>query len=277
MRLLLVRAGGGMRKAIPLDLVARLEEIAVDDIRRSDGRMLVPYRDRLMPLVLAAEDVDLPPGTRKPVLVFAESDPGGGGSSDKRRLRQMGLVVDAIDDIIESQVNVEIRAGRPDIIGSALVGGEPTEVVDTAHHLTRASGDWFRHPEQEVASRRVLLVDDSGFFRNLIVSLLRAAGIDALTAANGEEALALLHSGPPVNLVITDIDMPVVDGYELTRRLRADPQTARLPVIAMSGHTGPRHMELGAQAGFTRHLPKLDRDQLMEAVTELLGAEEPVS
>jgi two-component system chemotaxis sensor kinase CheA len=274
MRLLLVRAGGGMRKAIPLDLVARLEEIAVADVRTSDGRMLVPYRDRLMPLVLAADDMDLPPDGRKPVLVFAETDPREMRSRGAANgTRQMGLVVDAIDDIVESRVLVEIRAGRPDIVGSALVGGVPTEVVDTAYHLTRASADWFRHTaEAEIAARRVLLVDDSGFFRNLITSLLRAAGIEALTAVNGAEALNLLASGP-VDLVVTDIDMPAIDGYELARRMRADPRLSRIPIVALSGHNGPRDIARGEEAGFTRHLPKLDRDQLMATIGELLAAE----
>ena len=275
MRLLLVRAGTGMRKAIPLDLVARLEEIAVADIRVSDGRMLVPYRNRLMPLVLATEDVTLPPDGRKPVLVFSETDPGGTRRATQRE-RQMGLVVDGIEDIVDSRVNVEIRAGRPDIIGSALIDGEPTEVVDTAYHLTRASADWFRQGDSEVNARRVLLVDDSGFFRNLITSLLRAAGIDALTAASGEEALALLADGPRVDLVVTDIEMGGLDGYQLAQRMRGDPRLGHIPIIALSGHAAPRDLARGAEAGFTRHLAKLNRDELIATITDML-AETPAA
>jgi two-component system chemotaxis sensor kinase CheA len=272
MRLLLVRAGSGMRKAIPLDLVARLEEVAIDDIRFSDGRMLVKYRDRLMPLVPAAEDVTMTPGTKKPVLVFAELDPGEGRGGD-RGLRQMGLVVDAIEDIVESEVTVEIRAGRPDIVGSALVQGQPTEVVDTAYHLTRAAGDWFHHPSRK-AAQRVMLVDDSGFFRSLIFSLLRADGIDALVATNGEEALGMLEKGPPVNLVVTDIEMPGLSGYDLARRMRAMPRLSHIPIIALSGYADPADIARGADAGFIRHLRKLDRDELMATIAEVLGREE---
>ncbi|CAH2605457.1 Signal transduction histidine kinase CheA (plasmid) [Rhodovastum atsumiense] len=272
MRLLLVRAGGGMRKAIPLDLVARLEEIAVDDVRSSDGRLLVPYRERLMPLVLAADDVTMAPGMRKPVLVFTETDPGDARRNESNP-RQMGLIVDAIEDIVESTLTVEIRAGRPDIVGSALVGGEPTEVVDTGHHLTRASADWFSLPENTKVARRVLMVDDSGFFRNLIVATLRANGIEAIAASNAEEALTMISEGPPIDLLVTDIDMPGLSGYELARRVRNDPRLANIPIIGLSGHASPRDVERGMQAGFTRHLPKLDRDQLMATISNILAVE----
>ncbi|MDO9714465.1 chemotaxis protein CheA, partial [Paracraurococcus sp. LOR1-02] len=96
--LLLVRAGAGMPKAIPLDLVARLEEIAVDEVHDLGGRMLTKYRGKLMPLVAADHGVIFEPGSRKPVLVFAEGE------------NSMGLVVDAIEDIVESDINVELRS-----------------------------------------------------------------------------------------------------------------------------------------------------------------------
>jgi two-component system chemotaxis sensor kinase CheA len=143
-RLLLVRAGAGMRKAIPLDLIARLEEIDVANIRHPEGRMLVQYRDRLMPLVPVARDLRLRSAGRQPVLVFIEqaADTCDGSHLD-RRSRQIRLVVEEIVDIVESAVTIEIDCGRPDVIGSAIIGGEATEVVNTAFHLQRAVGDRF--------------------------------------------------------------------------------------------------------------------------------------
>ncbi len=133
-RMLLVRAGSGLRKAIPLDLIARLEDIDIHEIHRADdGRLLVQYRDSLMPLVPAASDLVMKTSGRQPVLVFAEQQDHG---SD-RRPRQMGLLVDEILDIVESSLDIEIDSTHPDVVGSAIVSDEPTEILDTARLLRR--------------------------------------------------------------------------------------------------------------------------------------------
>jgi two-component system chemotaxis sensor kinase CheA len=263
MALLLVRAGSGMAKIIPLDLVARLEEIAVDEIHHAAGRMLTKYRGRLVPLVLAAHDVTLQPGTQKPVLIFAEGE------------NSMGLVVDEIEDIIESALDIELTSGNPETIGSALVLGRPVEVLNASHFVSQTSGDWFRPPSlaHRPRGRRVMMVDDSPFFRGLVGPMIRSCGVEVVTAGSAEEALARLDGGEKVDLVVTDIEMPGIDGYELARRLREEPRWGGLPVIGLSGHAEPEDMARGQRAGFVRHLPKLARDDLTRAITEVLQLE----
>jgi two-component system chemotaxis sensor kinase CheA len=135
-RLLLVRAGSDIRKAIPLDLITRIEDIDVVDIRQSSGRMLVPYRNHLMPLVPAAHGVVPRTTGKQPILVFSsETVPTADGGHLDRRPRMIGLVVDEVIDIIESIVNIEISYDRPDITGSAMIGGEPTDVMNISYHL----------------------------------------------------------------------------------------------------------------------------------------------
>jgi two-component system chemotaxis sensor kinase CheA len=152
-RLLLVRAGGGLRKAIPLDLIARLEEIDVEQIRRADdGRLLVRYRDSLMPLVPAAGDLALKSAGRQPVLVFANH---GLSEIDRAQARtgrpaQIGVLVDEILDILEGSRQVELASDHPDVIGSALVATEPTEVLNVQRLLSRyASATGARRPTIE--------------------------------------------------------------------------------------------------------------------------------
>ncbi|MBK1656618.1 hybrid sensor histidine kinase/response regulator [Paracraurococcus ruber] len=261
--LLLVRAGLGMPKAIPLDLVARLEEIAVDEIHELGGRMLTKYRGKLMPLIAADHGVAFEPGTRKPVLVFAEGE------------NSMGLVVDTIDDIVESDINVELRSGRPEAIGSALVGGRPVELLNASHFVGETAGTWFSPPSvaRRPRGRRVLMVDDSPFFRGLVGPIIRSCGLEVLATGSAEEALARLEAGERADLVVTDIEMPGMDGYELCRTLKRDPRWAHLPVIGLSGHAGAEDVERGMAAGFARHLPKLARDDISRAIGEVLQPE----
>ncbi|WP_158258624.1 chemotaxis protein CheA [Rhodopila globiformis] len=135
-QLLLVRAGEGIRKAIPLDEIARLEEVEVQQICHSGGQMLVHYRDRLMSLVLASPDLMLRSNGSQPVLVFNEqpTDSRRGAHLDRRQ-RRIGLVVDQILDITESNVTIEIDYGRPDILGSAIVDGQPTDIINVSYYL----------------------------------------------------------------------------------------------------------------------------------------------
>lgn len=138
-QLLLVRAGSGIRKAIPLDQIARLEEVDVKDICYSGGQMLVHYRDRLMSLVTASHDIEIRETGKQPILVFNEPVSRQSNGSDlDRRPRHIGLIVDQILDITESSASIEIDYGRPDILGTAIVDGQPTDVVNVAYHLKQA-------------------------------------------------------------------------------------------------------------------------------------------
>lgn len=122
------------------------------------------------------------------------------------------------------------------------------------------------------ASRaRVLVVDDSELTRDVIVSTLREMGLDVLEAVNGQRAIELL-SATSVDLVVTDLDMPMVDGFELLRRLRATPGASTLPVIVLSTRGGPadiaRASELGADAYLTKS--RLELDELRRVVASQL-------
>src|SRR6266581_3016060 len=132
--LLVFRAGTTQPKAVPLGLVTRLEEIAADKIELSNGRYMVQYRDQLMPLV-QMNGVTVQTTGSQPILVFAD---------DKR---SMGLVVDEIIDIVEERLHIEVAGSREGILGSAVIKGLATEVIDIGHFLPMAFADWFTRKE----------------------------------------------------------------------------------------------------------------------------------
>ncbi len=181
--LLVFRAGTSQPKAVPLGLVTRLEEIATDKIELSNGRYMVQYREQLMPLVQMA-DVTVQTSGAQPILVFADDG------------RSMGLVVDEIIDIVEERLNIEVAGSKDGILGSAVIKGQATEVIDVGHFLPMAFADWFSRKEMRPSStaQSVLLVDDSAFFRNMLAPVLKAAGYKVRTAPNAQEGLAALRS-----------------------------------------------------------------------------------
>lgn len=246
--LLVFRAGSSQPKAVPLALVTRLEEIAVEKIEVSNGRHMVQYREQLMPLV-EIEGVSIRESGVQPILVFADDG------------RSMGLVVDEIIDIVEEQLSIEVASTREGVLGSAVVKGQATEVIDVGHFLPMAFADWFSRKEMRLSAtaQTVLLVDDSAFFRNMLAPVLKAAGYRVTVAQNGHEGLAVLRSGNQFDVVLTDIEMPDMNGFEFAEAIRADRRMEAVPIIALSSVVSPAAIERGRQAGFHDYVAKFDR------------------
>lgn len=262
--LLVFRAGGTELKAVPLSLVARLEEIEVNRIERSNGKPVVQYRGRLMPIICANADHRLKTEGGQPVVVFADGE------------RAMGLAVDEIIDIVEDRLDVELKSGQPGLIGSAVVDGQATGVLDVAHYLTLAYDDWFRRSAEEVSQgprhHSVLLVDDSPFFRNMIQPVLSVAGYRVTAVEDAAQALRLRDQGATFDLIVSDIEMPGLDGFEFTETIRRDGQWRDTPVIALSSRTGAADFERGRQVGFTDYVAKGDREGLLDALRQTLDS-----
>ena len=255
--LLVFRAGSTQPKAVPLGLVTRLEELATDKIEFSNGRYMVQYRDQLMPLV-QMEGVSVRTSGAQPILVFADDG------------RSMGLVVDEIIDIVEERLNIEVAGSRDGILGSAVIKGQATEVIDVGHFLPMAFADWFSRKEMRpsVTAQSVLLVDDSAFFRNMLAPVLKAAGYRVRVAPSAEEGLTALRSGQSFDVVLTDIEMPDMNGFEFAETIRADAQFSAMPIIALSSMVSPAAIERGRLAGFHDYVAKFDRPGLIAALKE---------
>jgi two-component system chemotaxis sensor kinase CheA len=256
--LLLFRAGSPQPKAVPLSLVTRLEEIDARKIELSNGRHMIQYRGQLMPLVRMDNSVNVRSEGTQPLLVFSDG------------ARSMALVVDEIVDIVEDRLDIEVAGGGDGVLGSAIVKGQATEIIDIGHFLPLAFEDWFRRKEQKAAPRRraVLLVDDSPFFRNMLAPVLQAAGFDVTTAGSGAEALAHVDGGGAADIVITDIEMPEMDGFALTQALRRHPRGAELPVIGLSSVVSAEAIARGREVGFHDYVAKFDRQGLIAALKE---------
>ncbi|HVT51731.1 MAG TPA: hybrid sensor histidine kinase/response regulator, partial [Dongiaceae bacterium] len=263
--LLLFRTSSGVPMAVPLALVARLEEIERKSIERSNDRQVVQYRGQLMPLIPMGHDHDMTQGKegRQPVLVFADRD------------HAMGLMVDEIVDIVEAKLSVDLAAEQPGRIGSAIIAGHATEIVDAGYYLRQAFKDWFGSVEQDAVEtgrkRRVLLVDDSAFFRNLLAPQLTAAGFQVIAMDSADKALSLCEAGEQFDLIISDIEMPGMNGYEFCESVKKNALWQQTPIIALSSHASPKDIARGRQVGFDDYVAKYDRDGLVHTMNETLA------
>jgi two-component system, chemotaxis family, sensor kinase CheA len=193
----------------------------------------------------------------QPLLVFAEGD------------RAMGLMVDEIIDVVEDTLNIELAGARPGLLGSAVIGGLATDVMDTGYWLMQAWEDWFRGvPHQGAASGQahILLVDDSEFFRQLTVPMLGAAGFRVTALSSATEALRLRDAGTMFDAIVSDIEMPGMDGIQFARAIRAEGVWAALPVIAMTAHADMENARVGREAGFSDYVAKFEREALIASL-----------
>jgi two-component system chemotaxis sensor kinase CheA len=259
--LLVFRAGSSRPKAVPLSLITRLEEIDAQKIELSNGRHMVQYRGHLMPLISMSESVSIKGEGAQPLLVFSDGS------------RSMALVVDEIVDIVDDSLDIQVASDTPGVLGSAVVRGQATEIIDVGHFLPLAFEDWFRRKEQQVQhrARSVLLIDDSPFFRNMLTPVLQAAGYAVTAAASARDALALLGEGQAFDVAITDIEMPDMNGFQFAEAVRADPRTGDLPIIALSSVVSPEAIERGRRVGFHDYVAKFDRQGLIAALKEQTG------
>ncbi len=262
--LLVFRAGAVEPKAVPLSLVARLEEIDVAQFERANNQLVVQYRGHLMPLVTVDPSYQIKTEGRQPILVFSDEE------------RTMGLIVDEIVDIVEDKLDIELRStGTRAILGTAVIGEHATEVIDVAYYLAQAFPDWFNSQTPAVqpvdeSAPKVLLVDDSPFFRNMLTPLLQLAGYEVTTADNAADALQLREGGAGFDLIISDIEMPGMNGFEFAEAVKADGRWQSTPIVALSSHATPQDFDRGRQAGFTDYVAKFDREELLATLNQTL-------
>ena len=135
----------------------------------------------------------------------------------------------------------------------------------------------------EIASRRVndrtrplvLIVEDQSDLRQLYVQELTISGFDVIEAANGLDAIAHCSSQYP-DVILMDLSLPVLDGWEATRRLKSDSRTAHIPVVALTAHDGSGELQRATRAGCDWFVPKpCPPNDLIEEVRRVLARSRP--
>jgi two-component system chemotaxis sensor kinase CheA len=264
-RLLLFRVGSFERLAVPLSLVARLEEFPRNSIEHAGGCQVVQYRDHILPLVPlrdvlepGAPDLGQPPDPVQ-VVVFNDGD------------RSVGLVVDQILDVAEEAVTVRQKSGRKGLLGSAVVGKRVTDFLDLNHVLHAAAEDWFQGTGGPASGKRVLVAEASAFSRGLIRSGLDMAGYRVLEAANLDEAIRGLEQHA-VDVVVIALDLPPDGSSALSEAMRRRPEWQGIPILALADSAEQVRARAGQPADFQDCHVKSDQEAMLESVTRLASA-----
>ncbi|WP_249179769.1 hybrid sensor histidine kinase/response regulator [Burkholderia vietnamiensis] len=275
-RSLLVEVGGEPY-AFPLAHVRRTLELAHDDIDVLEGQPHFPFDGRRAGLVAAHQllDAGAPDAARATTaVVVVGGEPELYGVAVDRFLGERMLVVQPLDSRLHKIQNIAA--------GALLENGDPVLIVDvedlirSVDKLVRGGqlATLSRDPQRALGERRrrVLVVDDSLTVRELERKLLEKRGYDVTVAVDGMDGWNAVRSDA-FDLVVTDVDMPRMDGIELVMLIKGDPALKRVPVMIVSYKDRDEDRRRGLDAGADYYLAKssFHDEALLDAVHDLIG------
>jgi len=261
--LLVFRSAEDEQFAVTLSQVERIEKIKATDVELLGGKRVMQYRGGSLPLFSIDEAAQVKPLAEKEDLLVIVFVIGG---------REIGLLAMGPVDAVEVATEVDgVTLKQPGIMGSSIVAGRTTQFVDIYAMVETLHPEWFEKRETADAGQgeavTVLIVEDSTFFRNQVKGFMEEAGYNVIPAEDGVEAWSLLEEHrDEVDIIVTDIEMPNMNGFELTKKIKNDDRFAHLPVIALTTLAGDADVARGKEVGIDDYQIKLDREKLMDSV-----------
>jgi two-component system chemotaxis sensor kinase CheA len=266
---------GGQRFALPMHSVERIVPSSLAE-RWAGGRPVVMIDGRPVPLDRLETTLGME-GRRDRdsagPAVLLRGHTGEHGFRVDQVLGQRQVVVKSLSSVLPRLPTVVGASAEPD--GAILLMLEATALIERARQRKPVLAEALTPVAQATAPRpqeSVLVVDDSVIVREVERSILERAGYRVLTAADGVEALSILAERP-CDLVVTDIDMPRMDGLRLTAEIRALPRLTQLPVILLTARADEESHRRGLEAGADGYVVKsaFDRTALLGLVHRALG------
>ncbi|MBF0549898.1 MAG: chemotaxis protein CheW [Deltaproteobacteria bacterium] len=250
--------------AVPLSLIVRIERIKSKDVEFTMQKNTIQYRGTSLTLLFLHHYLKLKEPPEQDELFVIVFNIGG---------KDIGLVATSLLDVEELSTQIDTASFREKgVMGSAIINGRTTLLVDIYELVDVAEPDWIQKVETKQTDERttrLLLVEDSAFFREMLRGYFEDAGYDVVVAGDGVDALSVL-AGHPVDAVITDLEMPNMDGFELTRRLKTSPEYGHLPVMAITSLAGDEDVKKGMDSGVDEYHIKLDKEQMLQKLSDLI-------
>lgn len=258
---------GGQPFGVPLASIA--EVVTIGDVATLGGQRALEVRGESVPLRDLAAALGAPEGAlpeHPPALVLQHSGTRIALACD-RLLGEEEVIVKRLGSILEE---------LPGYLGAAILGdGRIALIVDPAGAAVRATARRAvpRAPAPQARRTRVLVVDDQFTVRELQRSILEAAGYDVTTATDGRDAVAKLAADGDIALMVTDLDMPEMDGLSLLRHVRQDGGRSSLPVVIITSKGSDEDRKLGLDAGADAYIAKdqFDQQALLDTIERLIG------
>lgn len=257
------------RFGIPLELISRIEKVPASAIERIKDKCFLQYQGVKLRLLFLEDHLPVTSPQRSEEDTIGILIP-------KQIKRPMGIVINQVLNTVEATVELDTSTIiAPGLFGSAVVDGRITLLPDMYRLFELAAPEWFQTETKTKKDKkekyRILLVDDTPFFRMVESEYLVSAGYEVTTAENGAMAIQMLEE-KSYDAMILDLVMPKMDGWEVIRAIRQDERFAGLPVMAVSSIADESMAKEGFAAGFNEWELKLDKTRLLEKLGRMLAA-----
>ncbi len=269
MYLLLFQCCGPERLAADLSFVARIEEISREQLQEVGGKQYALLQGETLRVFWPEEYLPFANRTLEQEKLYV--------IVTKKLHAKVGFLASIIHDAIRLPLVLDEHGVQGSgIVGSTQIDGRIVTVLDLHSLVVYAAPEYNENiglPTEIVGNQkdrkvRILLAEDSPVFARVVQSCLMSAGYIVKIAENGKRAWEYLQE-EYFDLLVSDMEMPELDGMELIALLRGQENLKEMPAVALTSLTGEEHRAQALQAGFDRYLVKLDRRELLETLQEL--------
>jgi len=270
---LLFKYGEKEQFAMSLTLIRRIEPVSMSSIEKIGEKDYITI-DGTSTLILRLDQaLNISPVVEREEMFLILP----------RHIKQpVALLVSELIDVEETPVELNVESYMQDgVLGTAIIRDAMTLFIDIYRLVEIIEPEWFADrrmglfgtagPPPESA-KQILLLEDSPFFRYLVKGYLEADGYRVTTAENGQMALDRMNEAE-FDLIVSDLDMPVMDGWEFVKKIRQDTDQQKIPAIALTALDSESDRDRAMACGFDRYEVKLDRERFLTSVAELIGKE----
>lgn len=256
---------------VPLNQVERIEKIKRTDIEDLGGKRVMKYRGGSLSLICVDDVAMVEPladDENLLVIVFNIAK------------RAIGLLAIGPIDALEVTADIDdTTLSQPGIMGSIIIDDHTTMLVNVFEMVQNLFPQWFEEQEKfdfdqledEGPAPTVLIAEDSKFFRNQVKGYMTEVGYNVIEAEDGVEGLNKLEEfSDEISLLVTDIEMPNMNGFELTQKIRGDERYSDLPIIALTTLASAEDVAKGKAVGVNEYHIKLDKERLMVSVHDYI-------
>jgi len=252
--------------AMALPLIRRIERISVSDIEQIGDKEFITI-DGISVFILRPNNV-------LKVSSSAEEKDEMFLILPKYIQRPVGLLASELIDIEATSVKLNLESYIEDgILGTTILRGHITLFTDIYRLVEKADPEWFTERRKKTpppeAMKQILLVEDASFFRQLVKGYLEADGYKVITAENGREGLEQMNHND-FDMIVSDLEMPVMDGWDFLKSVRQRKEWKNIPAIALTALDTEKDREVAVKCGYSRYEIKIDREQFLTSVAELL-------
>ncbi len=252
--------------AVQLAFIHRIERIQSTQIQQVGNKTVTQYRGGALLLFALEDTIEVKPraeGKYVYLIIFSMHD------------REVAIMASSVVDIVSVNIEVDrVTFQQPGVIGSAIIMDRITLLLDVFGIAKKQVPKWAESESlimESGTSKTILMVEDTPFFREHIREILEEQGLTVIGANDGEEGLEKLYENKDkIDLILSDVEMPNLDGVEMTKQIRSDPQFNHIKIVILTSLSSEDDVARAEEAGADKYLVKIDQELLIKTTRDCL-------